>query len=106
MDRWRKPATVYDVEPDPQRFMLTGDGRMFSEVKLTVDKETHERLREGRLCAICLEPQEEANPVRCPLCGYEIRRHQQEWISANFLGTELIGSKHKISDERARLRGE
>ena len=106
MERWRKPALIYDVEPDGQRIMITGNGRAFSEVKLIVDAETNERFREGRICVNCLEPQEEASPLHCPLCGFEIRANQQEWISANFLGHEFIGSKVKISDELARLRGE
>jgi hypothetical protein len=106
IERWRKPPVVYDVEPDENRFMLTGDGRLFSEVKLTVDAETMERLRQGYLCAYCLQPHEQAMPEACSLCGYPIREQQTQWLAAHFMGRELIGSKVKIADELARLRGE
>jgi hypothetical protein len=105
-ERWAKPPVVYDVEPDPDRFTLTGDGRLFSEVKLTVDADTMARLRQGYLCANCLQPHSEAMPEQCSLCGFEIRAQQTDWLSAHFHGRELIGSKVKLADELARLRGE
>ena len=106
MERWRRPATVYGVEEDSSFVEDEADGRTFGGVRMTVSAETLERLRLGRLCAKCLEPQEEAMPVRCRLCGFGIRSQQRAWFEHYFRGIELIGSRLSLDDELERLKEE
>ena len=106
MERWRRPATVYCVEEDSSFVEDEADGRTFGGVRMTVSAETLERLRLGRLCAKCLEPQQEAMPVRCSLCGFGIRSQQRAWFEHYFRGIELIGSRLSLDDELERLKEE
>jgi hypothetical protein len=106
MERWRKPAGILAVEEHPTSVEDEADGRTFGGVRMTVTTETMERLRLGRLCAKCLEPQEEAMPVRCRLCGFGIRSQQREWFEHYFRGIELVGSRLSLTDELERLKEE
>ena len=103
MERWRRPAVILDHEPDPHRVILNEDGRIQRDERLTVDRDTAERFRLGYLCIICHEPQEQAFPERCSLCGFEMRERQGGWIRAHFLGSEIVGSKVRMADELEQL---
>ena len=106
MERWRRPARILGVEEDRSFVEDERDGRTFGGIRMTVDAETMERLRVGRLCAKCLEPQEEGFPERCPLCGFHIRQDQREWFETYYRGIELVGSRLDLDDELERLKEE
>ena len=106
MERWRRPAGILSIEEDPSFVEDEADGRTFGGVRMTVTAETMERLRLGRLCAKCLEPQEEQFPERCSLCGFPIRSDQRQWFEHYFRGIELVGSRLNLDDELERLKEE
>ena len=105
-ERWRRPAEILGIEHDTDFVEDEADGRTFGGVRFTVSAETMERLRLGRMCAKCLEPQEEQFPERCSLCGFWMRRDQREWFEHYFRGIQLVGSRLNLDDELERLKEE
>lgn len=105
-ERWARPARVLHIEEDPSLVFDEPDGRTFGGLRLTVDAGTAERLRVGRICAKCLEPQETAWPERCSLCGFAMRDEQAEWFRRFFSGVEIVGSRIDLDDELERLKEE
>lgn len=91
-ERWRRPAKVLDVEHVEQGIWLP-DGRVHGEVKLTFDPETIGRMRAGYMCVKCLEPFEQAWPVRCNVCGAPIRDRQAEFFAREYAGEEQLGGE-------------
>lgn len=102
-DRWRKPATLAAVEDDPQR--IYHDGNVYRyQVDKTYDAESLARLRLGYLCLRCDEPQEQAMPTSCSLCGYAMHEYQTRDIAAEFEGTKHIGPSVSVDDEIEAMR--
>lgn len=93
MERWRKPPVILASEPDGRgtsgQVIETSDGRLQVDPLLTVDAETADRLRQGYLCANCLEPFERPWPEHCPVCGVPVRREQGLHYAAQFRGIEI-----------------
>lgn len=90
MERWRQPATVIDVEEHPTQVYDMPDGRTFGGLRLTVDADTADRMRVGRMCACCQEPFEIAWPVLCPFCGVRVRDQQADYFERMYEGEEDI----------------
>lgn len=105
-ERWRKPPVILDVEEDPSYVEVEPDGRVFGGTRMTLDVDTTERMRLGRICAKCLDPQEEAFPVTCRVCGFRMRAQQREWFDAHYKGIEIVGSRLSYGQELERLKGE
>lgn len=106
MERWRKPPRILDVQEAHDFVEIEPDGRVFGGLLMTLDAETTERMRLGRICAKCLEPQEEAWPVNCRVCGFWIRDDQAAWFDRHYRGIEIVGSRRTISDELEQLKEE
>lgn len=87
-ERWRRPAEVLAIEDSPDEGLWLPDGRVLGNVRMTMTKETIERMREGYLCAKCLEPFEQAWPERCHVCGAPVREKQSEYFANEFGGEE------------------
>lgn len=118
MARWRKEAKTYDcVEGDALIHMPSeGEVREMVDVKVAVDEDTYERMRQGYICANCFEPQEVAFPEVCRAmklpdgtvvgCFYRIRECQlRDMESKHGAGEEVhIGSRVNKADELERLR--
>jgi hypothetical protein len=102
-ERWRRPAVVLDIEQLQQGIWLP-DGRVQGEVKLTLDEESKERMRLGRMCAKCQEPFEHAWPERCNVCGAPIRDKQAEFFAREFAGTQSLGPSISLEEEAATFR--
>jgi hypothetical protein len=111
--RWAGEANTLDcVEGDALIQMPSGETMV--DVKVSVDRDTYERLLAGRLCANCFEPQEEAFPERCEAtrlpngetrCGYPIRDRQlYDMQHRTGAGEQVhVGSRIKRADEIERL---
>lgn len=104
MERWRRPPVVLDIEEDPSFVEVEPDGRIFGGTRMTLDAETTERMREGRICAKCLDPQEEAFPVNCRTCGFWMRGKQREWFEQHYRGIQIVGSRLNYGQELERLK--
>lgn len=101
-ERWAKPVTVLDIRPVEQGIWLP-DGRIQGEVELTLAPEDVERMRQGYVCAKCLEPLEQAWPEKCPVCGAPIRTEQAAYFAREFGGEERLGPSTTLADERERM---
>jgi hypothetical protein len=113
--RWAHEAKTLDcVEGDALIMMPSGE--LMVDVEVAVDDETYERIKAGRICANCFEPQEEAFPERCEAlklpngevvgCFYPIREKQlYDLANRHNAGKDVhIGSRIKAADEIERLR--
>jgi hypothetical protein len=103
-ERWRQPATVFDVVED-NTVSRTPDGRLRNEAQISVDDETIGRMKAGYLCANCLEPHEVPFPVMCALCGYPMRERQLHDLATRpgSLKAVSVGSRINKEDEFARM---
>jgi hypothetical protein len=104
-ERWRKKPGIRAVEHDPQNYVILDEGRRTLDARVTIDAETFERMREGRVCAKCYEPQGEAFPEICamPGCGFPIRRSQLDQLEADYQGTQWLGPRQSLEDEILEL---
>jgi hypothetical protein len=75
-------------------------------VQLILKQEDIERMRNGYVCAKCLQVFEEAWPEKCFACGAPIRTKQAEFFAREFGGVERVGSRVRLSDELERLKEE
>lgn len=71
----------------------------------TVSPEDFQRMKEGRICIKCLEPQAEAFPKVCSLpgCGYPIRDRQTHDIGHEYQGHIEGGPQVNLDEEQNRL---
>lgn len=88
-ERWRRPATVIDVDEDPSRLYALGPGRYATDVIWTHTPETIARIRLGYVCVICTEVHEQAFPERC-ICGFPMRDAQMEQFNRLYVGEEKL----------------
>ncbi len=66
-------------------------GRLQRNVVASVDKDTFGAIQAGHMCLRCYEPQPEAFPDQCDMCGYPIRERQVLDVAMEFRGEEHIG---------------
>ena len=108
-ERWRKPPVVLHIEDDVSggTVHFDGDDRLMRDVRVTVDAETVQRYREGRLCFNCIwEPFAEAFPEVCPVCGYEVRKLQAIEVALKYDGIEDMRATPSIDAEENRMQEE
>lgn len=73
-------------------------GRLQRNAVLKLDKATFQAMQAGHICLRCLEPQPEAFPVMCDLCGYSMRERQVMDIAMEFRGDAHVGPGAPIAD--------
>lgn len=106
MERWRIPLRISAVEPDLLGVMTIA-GRRYSNVDVTLeDDDDFDRLCEGYVCAQCFEPQEQAFPKACGVCGFKMRDEQTERLGLAFKGEKWIGPRESNDDELLRMMEE
>lgn len=66
-------------------------GRVQKNAILKMDKATFDAMKHGHICLRCLEPQPEAFPDQCDLCGYPMRERQGLDIKMEFRGETHVG---------------
>jgi hypothetical protein len=103
VERWRKPVIPAAVESDATATMEVGVHR--TGVNWTLTEEDYQRVKEGRVCLKCMEPQEQPFPKVCSLpgCGYPIRAQQLIDLGEQFQGDKWIGSHINLDEELDRL---
>jgi hypothetical protein len=73
-------------------------GRLQRNAILKMDKETFQAMQAGHICLRCLEPQPEAFPDMCDLCGYMMRERQVMDIAMEFRGEAHVGPGAPIAE--------
>jgi len=115
VERWRKPATIYDVV-EGDTLVAMPSGEMMIDAHVTVDDETIERMKAGYICINCLEPLETPFPERCEAmklpdgkvigCYYPVRDNQLRDLHMKYGSLEEIDLRPKVdkAEEIERLR--
>jgi hypothetical protein len=101
-ERWRKPLTIHAVEESGDAADQIA-GVFYRGVAWTTDEEGLERIRQGRVCLMCVEPQETPFPERCALCGYRMAERQTKDMEIEFKGTRKLGPSTSSEEELDRL---
>jgi hypothetical protein len=98
--RWRKwtPPLLVEEVFDDQAVWLPG-GRLVAAPRFTWPTEVIERFRAGYKCVRCLEPQEQAWPERCSLCGYPMRTEQASFFAREFGGEKTVRAGRNWKEE-------
>lgn len=74
------------------------DGRLQRNVISTMTDETFGAIQAGHLCLRCFEPQPEAFPDTCDVCGYPMRERQIMDVAMEFRGRDHIGPGMPIAE--------
>jgi hypothetical protein len=82
---WQRPLVVLAVEPGDEYYEHP-DGTIRRSTRVTFDRESTERIRQGYACANCLEVFEEAWPVWCSFCRAPVRERQLEYFEREYGG--------------------
>ena len=83
----RIPVATFVAVSDDDEAWVIGDDRLMRGVNISYPKVVVEAIREGRICMRCQEPQTEgAFPLRCSLCGFEMRELQAAAFASQFEG--------------------
>lgn len=101
--RWAAPVVPIAIEPVAGEGLWLPDGRVHGQVQMTLKAEDIERMRNGHVCAKCLQPLETAWPERCPVCGAPIRRDQAEYFAREFGGEVHLGPTTTLEQELGML---
>lgn len=93
------------------RFVATDDthsvwkdeqtNRLQRNAILKMDRETYEAILAGHICLRCLEPQPDAFPDQCDLCGYPMQERQALDVRMEFRGEDHIGPGMPIAQWEA-----
>ena len=114
-ERWRKPAVILDAVISVALVQMPS-GEIMHDAKIAVDDETLERMRQGYVCANCLEPFEEPFPEVCHAlklpdgtvvgCYYRVKDRQlHDLAHRHESAAEVqIGKSFAWYDEAERLR--
>lgn len=73
-------------------------GRLQRNAVLAMDKATFQAIQSGHICLRCLEPQPEAFPDQCDLCGYPMHERQVMDIAMEFRGDDHVGPGAPIAE--------
>lgn len=76
-------------------------GRLQRNAILKMDKATYDAMLHGHICLRCLEPQPEAFPDVCDLCGYPMQERQALDIRMEFRGETHVGPGMPIAQWEA-----
>lgn len=73
-------------------------GRLQRNAELKIEAETFQAMQAGYICLRCLEPQPDAFPIACDLCGYSMRERQVMDIAMEFRGEKHVGPGAPIAE--------
>ncbi len=103
MERWRQPFTAKNVETH-EKASATFAGRTYRDYDVAAEHEQVQRLREGRVCINCWEPQEKPFPgpgEHLPGCQVNIKRDQAELFARLYEGEKWVGPRLSLEEVRA-----
>lgn len=79
------------LKDDVNTVWRENDGRLQRNVVSQVEEETMRAIQAGHICLRCFEPQPEAFPDQCDMCGYPMHERQIMDVAMEFRGREHIG---------------
>lgn len=91
-ERWRQWTAPLLIEEAPVATSLWRADRRLVEPLITWPIEVIERMRAGYQCINCLEPQEQAWPESCSLCGFPMRTRQAEFFAREYAGEVMLNA--------------
>lgn len=94
----RVPVFRAVLRDDTHSVWKENDGRLQRNVVASIEVETFRALQAGFICLRCYEPQEDAFPELCPLCGYPMRERQILDVAMEFRGHDHVGPGLPIAD--------
>lgn len=106
----RLPVFRALLRDDTHSVWKEDDGRLQRNVIASVDVESFRSMQAGHMCLRCYEPQPDAFPNTCDMCGYPMRERQIMDIAMEFRGHEHVGPGLPIAeylreqDERMEAR--
>jgi hypothetical protein len=98
--------------PAPTMLLMESDtiieepntGRKFKDVEQVITEEMKNAILAGYMCLKCKEPfPEQAFPLTCDVCGYEVQKRQIIEAAHEFEGTVHIGPAKPLSEFMADL---
>ena len=99
----RKPVIPIAVEEDEDALVVHRDGTFRSAARLVLDPHDVGRIREGYVCAICMEAQERPFPKECSVCKFPMRERQSEYVARAYQGNTRVGPSSSLEDELGAL---
>lgn len=85
------------VRLDPTTIVIEPNtGRKMIDVNIIVPPEHKRQIIAGYRCISCLEPFDSAFPLRCGVCGYEVRDRQLTRAAQEFEGEVFVGPSKPI----------
>lgn len=111
---YRPPVKIIGTEIDTENLVITKDGdirhsnRVIIAESDGVDADGNayvgiDALKSGYYCAKCLEPQDEAFPEKCWLCGFAMRDKQGEFFAKGYQGNVRVGPNSTLDTEMAAM---
>lgn len=94
----RVPVFRAVLKDDTHSVWKENDGRLQRNVVASIEVETFRAIQAGMICLRCYEPQEDAFPEICPMCGYPMRERQVLDIAMEFRGHDHIGPGLPIAE--------
>lgn len=92
--------------PIPEMVLIPNDavieepntGRRFVDVDQGMHPEARRAIQSGNMCLRCKEPQPEAFPIRCDVCGYEMRERQILDCTHELAGEIHVGPSRPLEE--------
>lgn len=105
------PRAIVKDDVDSEIIASFGDGRDFRDVEITYPPDVIHAMRAGYICMECQEPQATAFPMKCSLCGFEMKERQILKLAMEFEGERHVGPEkplreHLMELEESRLKRE
>lgn len=91
-------------EPSTTHVIVHPDGRETDAMIAIIPEEDFPGLRQGYICAQCIEELDMAFPEHCPVCNFPMRDHQTEYIAKVYQGNVKTGPSTTLEDEKLRMQ--
>lgn len=104
----RIPVPTFVAHDDPNTWWTDGTDRMQRGHNAAFPKHNLDAMRAGHMCMMCYEPLLESFPLKCPLCGYEVRERQIVDLAVQVEGETWIGPTKAVQEylEEIEVRAE
>lgn len=101
-----QPRSIVRDNVDSEVVADFGDDRTFRDVEVTYPPDVSEAIRTGYMCMECQEPQLQPFPLKCSLCGFEMRERQPLKWMMEFEGTRHVGPDKPLREHLEELEQE
>lgn len=99
----RPQVRIIGVEVDTENVVINSAGETRADNRVIIHPDDVGAMREGYYCAKCLEPQGEAMPKQCWLCGFPMKEKQAEFLAKGYQGNIRVGPQSTADTEMAAM---